>query len=358
MTTSLARRSSIFVVTAALVCASADAYAQAKPAAPATPPAAKPAAPAPAPAGPTPPKSAADKKKDAEARAAFRKAVGLYDKKDFASALPIFMQVHEQLHSPNAMLYIARCQRELKRLTEAWESFGAVARLANTQVTKDAAYEETRDAALAEAAAIEPSISRVTLVVDDPPPDLVVEVDGKPIAPERFGTVMAFMPGKLMVTARAPERRDFKNEVVLREGASLQVTIALKKEGELEAGIVIAPPPPKETGGDIRTLGFVVAGVGVVGATMFVITRLMGDSEFEEMEQACGQGQCSQTNFENRKKSGETLDLLANVGLVVGGVGLIAGGLMIAFGGKKIIQPMPKTGFVWGPTSVGYRGTF
>jgi hypothetical protein len=170
------------------------------------------------------------------------------------------------------MLYVARCQRELKRYTEAWESFGAVARLANTQVTRDASYEETRDAALAEAAAIEPSISRITLVVTEPPPDLVVEIDGKPLPAERFGTVMAFMPGQLMVTARAPERLDFKSEVTLREGAAIQVTIVLKKEGELEAGMVVAPPL-KETGGDIRTLGFVVAGLGVIGARRSPLTR-------------------------------------------------------------------------------------
>jgi hypothetical protein len=255
-------------------------------------------------------------------------------------------------------LYTARCTRDEKRLTEAYDLFGTVIKEAT-----DPKYEDTRDVAAQERVTLEAQIVRVTVTIANPPEGLAVELNGKALAADKFGSVIALEPGNVVVTAKAAGYELFKEEMAAREGASLTIKIALKPEQQA-TDVPAAQGKTKtmtSSGGGLRLAGIGVLAVGVVGAGTFVVARIMGDGKYSDLQANCVSKRCSADAFESDKSAGKTLDVLANVGLVVGAVGLGAGAAMIIFGGPTQVEA-PKTGLRVTPyfsgTAAGFSGTF
>jgi len=257
--------------------------------------------------------------------------------------------------------------RDLNQLPQAYEEFGAAVVEANEQLQKDPSYEDTRDTAASERAAIEPAVARVTLLAPDPPSGLAIALNGNPVAPERIGSVIAVVPGHVAVDATAPGRRDFHVDLTVREGASAPVTVTL-----VSSDATVPPPPvnndaagttpsddhatPERKGGGIRTAGYFVAGAGVLGIGTFLVAHFMGDAKLSSLDSACGQGQCSQPYFDDQSSQGKTLDLVANIGLGVGIAGAVVGAGMIVFGGSHEVPA--QTSFVLTPGGLSIRGRF
>ena len=134
-----------------------------------------------------------------------------------------------------------------------------------------------------------------------------------------------------------------EKSVKLSAGQTETVTLVLgEKAGTDEPAAAPTPTvtkkdePVKTKGGSLRTIGFVVAGVGVAGMAVFAITGSMSNSKFDEVESGCGSKRCTDPKYADTIDSGKRLETIANVGLVVGGVGLLAGGAMILFGGPTV----------------------
>jgi hypothetical protein len=301
-------------------------------------------------------------------KALFKQAVALYDKRDFKTALPMFLKVHDALKSPNALLYAARCLRDTNQLPRAYETFGAVVREANEQLGKDPSYEETRDTAASERSAIEPAVARVVLLAPDPPSGLAITLNGDPVSADRIGGVIAVPPGHVVVDATAPGRRDFHVDVVVREGASAPVTVTLASPDETpgapaaapvdstQPSAAASPDHPQTRGGTLRTIGFVVAGVGVAGFGTSAVGWLMGNSKLSSLDSTCGHGQCQESYFQQQQSQGKTLDAITNVGLVVGIAGVVVGTGMILFGGPH--EASARAGLVLSPRGVSVVGAF
>ena len=95
----------------------------------------------------------------------------------------------------------------------------------------------------------------------------------------------------------------------------------------------------------LRTVGFVVGGVGVAALIGGAITGVMAGSAFTELETACPNRQCSTATDLARRDNVNTLSGMTN-GLLIGG------GVLAATGIVMVILGRPRTETV----QVGFNG--
>ncbi|MCC6668191.1 MAG: tetratricopeptide repeat protein [Polyangiaceae bacterium] len=289
---------------------------------------------APATAAPT----AADTKAALEKFKAAQKA---FDAKDFAQALDLARAALEVTGSPNARLYVARALRELGRLPEAHQELDRTLRDARDAAKKDPKYEPTRDAAAAELALLDQRVGKVIVALVDPPPGVKVELNGSPLDATQVGQPVAVAPGDVLARAHGEGAGAVERQVQIAAGATQTITLVFRAEqpgaAAPRAPVEAPSPPPRAAaqGGSLRTVGYVMAGVGVAGMAVFAISGSMANAKYGELEDACGSARCSDPKYADTVDSGKRLDTIANVGLVAGGVGLLAGGALIVFGGPK-----------------------
>lgn len=280
-------------------------------------------------------------KQSADAAAQFKSAQQLYDQHKYEQALPMFQEVDRVLGSPNSLLYAARCLRELGRRPAAYHMMTQAMRTATERAHADPGYTSTRDAAAAERAAIETTIGRIIVAVVEPPADIELRINDEPIDRTRVGETLAVDPGSVIVVVSAPGRTTFRKELTVTAGTSETVAVTLPvarvaAPGPSPARVIDVPgDAPVSSGGAVRTLGFVTAGVGVLGIATFAVTGLMANARYSEIETECGAPPCQDPAYTERINTGMALDTAANVGLIVGIAGVVGGSLMILLGGPK-----------------------
>lgn len=305
------------------------------------------------------PASAQTTSSEEDARLTFKAARALYDEGHFAEALPRFQSVAVTLESPNARLFAARCLRELGRLPEAYEEMGRALVEATELAKTEARYAETRDAAAVERTALEARVGRVLIVVQQPPGDLEITVGGRLLKTTQLGELVAAEVGSVEIVATAPGFEEVRRDVELAAGSVVTLPIELTPHDASPSGGDPTPSPTVSEGGEVRIAGFVVAGVGVAGMATFVIAGLAANGKYDTLEERCAAAPCTDEEIADDVDTGETLDTVANVGLIVGAAGIAAGALMIAFGGPTdeaavALQPMVAPDAL----GVAYRGRF
>jgi len=259
-------------------------------------------------------------------KARFKAAQDLFDKGKFAAALPLFRAIE----SPNATFYAGLCLRDLKQLPEAYDELSSAIRGATARAASEPRYAATRDAASTERAALTAKIGLVVIAVTDRPAGLEVKIAGRPVPVERLGEAVAVAPGPVLVEASAPGRTPFQRELALGAGSSEVLAIALPTTATTADR---ATAPRAQTGGGLRTAGFVVGGLGLAGFVTFAVTGLLANSKYDSVATACGNTHCTDPAYSSQIGAGKTLDTMANVGLAAGIVGVTGGALMILFGG-------------------------
>jgi hypothetical protein len=241
---------------------------------------------------------------------------------DFAGSLAPFQRALALTGSPNARLYVARALAELGRHAEAYEELAATVQEATRLAETDTKYVPTRDAAAAELALLERHVGRLVVALDEAPPGAAVTLDGRPIAENRLGRVIAVEPGPHTVVATAPGRPRAERRVRLAGGETASLALSLK-----------ARPRLVESGGLVRTIGFVPLGIGVAGMVAFATTAALAQDRFDTLEAQCGDRHCTDPATDDIVSEGRSLETAANATLAVGIIGLVAGAGMILFGG-------------------------
>jgi hypothetical protein len=170
-----------------------------------------------------------------EGRAAFEKG-------EFEEARRAFEASNKLQASPNSLLYIGRCYRETGKIASAYVTLVRSAREANARLetTLEKRYAATRDAAAAEAIALEPRVPRLTLAVPSNVPDgFELTVNGVALAPESWGIAFETDPGPVVVRARGARMRPFATSFMLAEGERHRVDVVAERVPT--ATIAIAP---------------------------------------------------------------------------------------------------------------------
>ncbi len=297
---------------------------------------------------------------------AFTLGVKLFQAKKFAPALEQFKKSYDTVASPNSLLYIARCQAEIGNLKESYRTFQRVMVEAEARPEK---YAQTGASAKLEIEDLANKISVLTVNVANPKDSTRLKVGGAIVPKEEWGKPIPLDPGTVDVLLETDGMPAVAETVTLTksERKTLDLAVAEPKKD------VPPPPPPKEetsSGPSGLLIGGIIAGtIGVAGMVTFGVAGGMSLSTYGDVEDKCSTqpgGVCRSAADHETIDEGEQQQLIANVGLIVGGVGLALGATLIivdvATGGgsseASVEADAASVKVDIGPGYAGLSGTF
>ncbi len=285
-----------------------------------------------------PPATAPAQPSDAAAR--FAEAQALFDKGSFAEALAKFAPLAEETGSPNVLLYVARSLRELGRTTEAYDAMQIAVRVSTERAVAEEKYAPTRDAASAELAILALKVSHVIVAIADGPSSpeggAVVKLDGTTLTAAQIGSSMTVMPGEHAVELEVPGSPTVKRKVTVAAGESKTLALAAGQVDKTTPPPGLSPAKDEgKSGGTLRTVGFIVGGVGAASLVVGVVTGIMSSSEFASLEDECGTTRCTDPGAADTIDSGKSLETVANITLIGGAVLVVAAVPLVIFGGPS-----------------------
>jgi hypothetical protein len=284
---------------------------------------------------------------DAAAQSLFDDAKKLIADGKWAAACP---KLEESLRiSPTAgtKFNLGDCYEHTGKTASAWAQFLSAA----TQ-TKIAGQKDREKAARDRAAALEPKLSRLAIVVaaDARPAGLEVKRDAELVGQAQWGEAVPVDPGEHAVVASAPGKRPWKAKVEV-SGAGTTAKLSVP---ELDDAAPVAAPAgpatdapapktneplrdttPRATGNPNATLGWVLVGVGGAAVVGGVVMFVLRGNEVSKLESACGaDGKSCPPSSSDDIANGKTYTAL---GIGLFGLGVVSAGAgvgLLVTGGK------------------------
>ncbi len=313
----------------------------------------------------------------AAAQALFDEGLKLKDAGKYAEACPKLASSQKLDPGAGTALQLADCYEKNGQSASAWAMYLEVVPLART-----GGHPDWADRAKSRATALEPTLSRLTIVV--PPksdvPGLEIERDGVKVDRAAWGSPIPVDPGAHPVVATAPRKQQWSTTVaVAPNGARAEVTVpALQVEqgdSGQGAGVVVPPHVGGERdrnlvivdtgagggeGSSQRTIGLVVAGIGAVGVGIGGLFGLLAKSSYDDARTHCSaDNRCSAEGVSGVDKA-HNQATLSTIAMGVGAAAL-AGGLIVYFTAPSA-KTAPAVGFRVAPTlrgaSVGLGGAW
>lgn len=283
----------------------------------------------------------------AAAEALFEEGVRLYEAGDYAAACQK-LEASETLDAAvGTLLHLADCYERLGRTASAWARFREARSLAQTQGMP------ARERIAAERAdALEPKLTRLTLHVRNPPPQLQLSLSGAAVPRASWGSAIPVDPGWLLLEVAAPgyvTARQHLN-VPARPGAiiSFELPPLVPEVAARPARVERVPmtrlpaderPAQRDNqGAAARGVGITLTALGTAGlATSGVLAVLAGRRNHDSLEH-CPEDprRCTPRGVELRDQAGRFADY-ATVSAALGGA-LAATGLII-----YVVAPDGKT---------------
>jgi hypothetical protein len=263
----------------------------------------------------------------ATAQALFDDARRLASAGQFAQACPKFEESLRLDRGIGTQFHLANCYEQAGRTASAWTTFIEVASAA-----KEAKQPERERVARERVAALEPKLSRLTVIVAARAPDgLVVKRDGLVVGKAQWGTALPIDPGAHTITAVAPAKKAWQKSIdVPGSGGAVTATVP-ELADEAEPPSRAPEPAPAHSsdrprGEGQRRLGLVVAGIGVVGLTTSGVLGLLAKAKYNTADDCDDRG-CGSRSVEIRDSAfarGNVATIVFAIGAAatVGGAGL------------------------------------
>src|SRR5262245_5307340 len=250
---------------------------------------------------------------------------------DYATACKNFQDSNQLDPAIGTLFNLANCEEQRGRLASAWQRFTEVA-----QELPDT--DERRAIALERAEALKGRLPYLTLRFGaGVPSDARVTRDGIAVGAAGLGVPLPVDPGEHDIVVSAAGRRDkaFRVSRALAERKEVVVTA-----GEaLPAAPAEAPPAPqREVAKGPPLVGYVLAGVGVVGVAIGAVTGVMAlDRKATMKDDGCDSDghTCRTQTGVDAASSGEILSTASTVAFAVGGVSLGVGAYFLFFTGDE-----------------------
>lgn len=273
----------------------------------------------------------------------------------FAEACPKLEESQRLDPAPGTQFKLGECYEQTGKTASAWALFLDVAAAA-----KSANMPDREKIARDRAAALEPKLSRLVIVVTSPANGLVVTRDGVTVGSAQWGSGVAVDPGKHPVTATAPGKQSWKTTIdVSGEGATVTVPPLLDAPAERPHSDAAPPAETSKGLGTQRTFALVAAGVGVVGVGVGSVFGLKDASKLDDAKSLCTGNACNPAGVALRHdavSAGNVSTIAFSVGLVA-----LAGAAVLWFTAPNDSSTPPRTGFVapkLGLTGSGLGGSF
>jgi hypothetical protein len=265
----------------------------------------------------------------AAAEGLFADAKKLMGEGNYGEACPKFEESQRLDPAPGTQFNLGECYEHIGRTASAWALFLNVAAAA-----KSANMPDREKVARDRAAALEPKLPKLVILVPSPAPGLEVKRDGVLVGQAQYGSSVAIDPGKHPVTASAPGKEPWSTTVdVGPDGATISVpalTDAVVKPVAPAADFEASVPERGQRGlGSQRTLALVAAGVGVVGLGVGSVFGLKDMSKLSDAESHCTGNACDATGValrDDAMSAGNISTIAFSVGLVA-----IAGAAVLWF---------------------------
>ena len=311
------------------------------------------------------------------AEAMFQQARDLMAAEKFEEACPRFAQSQKLDAQLGTLLNLAVCHEKMGRTASAWGEFSEAEVLAKRGgETKRADFARTHIDGLTT------KLSTVVFTVNDKTPGLTLEMAGQSIDATIAGAPLPFDPGTHVLTATAPGKQSWRQQVEVPVGPSLlELTVPTLKPVEKAAPLPapapipspnpvtpLPQPPPKPGGGDqggslspLLWVGVSIGGISLLVGTIAGTDSLLRTSTLKE---TCASG-CP-AGASQDLGTAIALANASNAGFVLTGVGAIlaAVGWAISDDGEQPTQEgdaavdMRFDIVPTGPNELGVRVTF
>jgi len=277
--------------------------------------------------------------------------INAFNRNDYATVIDRFEAAERSFHAPVHLRYLAIAYERATppRLLDAVDAWR---RLSQEQLPPDAPqpFRDAIEEARRELPRVEAQLGHVALNVTNGGEGMVVEIDGRGVPADALSRPQLVAPGEHLITARRAGHNDVQRTVRVTAGGTEQVAVAFVP---IQQHVEQPPPPPPpqtrtvERPNPLRTIGFAVAGVGGAALIGGIITGVMANGAFSDLQTSCPNNVCrTQADLDQR----DTVDGLAGATNAL----LIGGGVLAAAGVVMIIVGRPRTETV--QVSVGPRG--
>lgn len=301
-----------------------------------------------------------------EAQAHFARAHDLYENKKYDEAAAEFAKSYAVVTSPNALLFLARCDRERGKLVTAYVELGRTAAEAKEHAAEDPRYAKTAQAASEEREALAQQLGFVTVTVEGGATDATVLVGGERFPRGSLGEPLPVTPGNVEVSVESPGRAPVRRAIAVAAGEKKAVKVdagpvdaphEATPSGAVPLAGPVHPEAPSSSSSPARGLAYGAAAVGVAGFATFAVAGLLSNGTYSDLQSKCGGTRCpANQGYEDEVSRGSSQQTIANVGLVVGAVGVVAAATLFVIS-LPSSGSHPTTAFV-GPGSVGVKGVF
>ncbi len=276
-----------------------------------------------------PARAHADAASAASAQALFEEGKKLAAQESFAAACPKFAESQRLDPAAGTLLHLGNCYEKIGKTASAWATFLDAAAAARQQNRG-----EWEKLARDRAAELEPKLSRLAVRVADRPAGFVVKRDDVVLSEASLGTPLPVDPGPHRVLATAPDRKPRELDVVVKPGGHrAEIVIPAL---ELAPKAASGPLDRGARGGSsTRTIGYAVAGVGVVGLGVGTVTGLLAIGKNSDARRLCPTERCASQEGIDANASARSFGTVSTIGFVAGGVALAAGAVLIFTGGSS-----------------------
>lgn len=261
------------------------------------------------------------------ARVLGKAGLELFDKGDFATALPKFQQAYSLYQAPTLGLLSARCLAKLGLSRDAIARYREVAAM-DLGPSPTEAFVAAKKTAEQEGAELYAKVPKVLVVISGAQlNEVAVTIDGKPVDSADLSEPQLVEAGARHIEGKKGDQ-SVSVEVTAAEGQTANA--ALNFTPKKEAPKAAAPPPPAPgfwTPKTHKIAGFI--GVGLGGAGILTGAILSGvvtskksflDGEGGCVDGACPEGVKGDVNTYNKLRVGTTVSYV--VGAALGGAGV------------------------------------
>ena len=279
----------------------------------------------------------------------FNEARRLISSHHYAEACPKFEESQRLDPGIGTQFNLADCYEHTQRTASAWALFLDVASTAGGM-----GQEARENVARKRAAALEPKLSKLTVIAPKNVMGLEVRRNGEPLAGVLWNNPIPVDPGSYTIEASAPGKKKWSTVATVGpDGAAVAVTVP-----PLEAGDAPVPSPtasaasddgqgsPSQSAPDSRPddLGRVeriaalgLGGAGIVGLALGSFFGLKSISKHSDYEALCGASGCSPAAGPIHD-SAVAAGNVSTVTFLLGGA-LVAGGAVLWFMAPKAAPP-------------------
>ena len=160
--------------------------------------------------------------------------------------------------------------------------------------------------------------------------DVIVTVDGKPLASKLTGSALRVDPGDHQFEFTAPGQPAVVRRLVIKEGEKdRREPIALGSSPPATVGSTAEPESSSSAPNRQRTLGLIVGGVGLAGVVVGGVFGLMTFSAVSQQNSDCPQAGCAnRAQALSDHSTADTDGTISTVSFIAGGALLAAGAIL------------------------------